>query len=151
MRKRSSTFKDQQGSLTLKKKSKRPEYRSSSQGRANLTAATRHARTAIRSIRKRKISIGAVGSIKASMAERSGGAVESRAGNSSAVNSASMSQRRMKMKKWLKTTRTTKKRSRSTCVAHVARKLAIQQKIAPEIPTSRPMQRQTKNSNASKR
>ena len=111
--------------MTLKKKSKRLEYKSSSQGRVSLTVDTRHARTAIKSIRRRKISIGAVGNIKPSMAARSGGAVVNRAGNSRAVSSASMSQRRMKMKKWLMTTRTTKKRSRSMCVAHVARKLVI--------------------------
>lgn len=125
MKRRYSIFKGWRGNLTLKKKSKRLEYKSSSQGRVSLTVDTKHARTAIKSIRKRKISTGAVGSIKASMAARSGGAVVNRAGNSRAVSSASMSQRRMKMKKWLMTTRTTKKRSRSMCVAHVARKLVI--------------------------
>ena len=111
--------------MTLKRKSKRPEFRSLSRGRVSLTVGTRHARIAIKSTRRRKTSIGAVGNIKASMAARSGGAVVNRVGNSRAVSSASMNQRRMKMKKWLMTTRTTKKRSRSMCVAHVARKLVI--------------------------
>ena len=84
--------------MTLKRKSKRPEFRSLSRGRVSLTVGTRHARIAIKSIRRRKTSIGAVGNIKASMAVRFGGAVVNRAENNPAVSSVSMSRRRMKMK-----------------------------------------------------